>query len=392
MLLFLLACISSLEVGQRPPIKYMEDTDSFDTTLLPGVPDDPDFPFGEVTHDLQLEIDEAALTALAADPKTDVHATLSYNGQSWDVGLHLKGSSSFRDMDGKASFKIDVHQWSSDQRFYGLKRLTLNNMIQDATMSSEHLSYALHARMGGVAPRHGYARVTVNGALYGLYGLVETVDDDFLERNFMDDDAGNLYEGGYGGDFNEGCAKLFSQSEGSDESLDDLNQVIDAVLDSTDENYTALLSTFFDLDALLDLWAVELVTSNNDAYTSLGNNFFVYHALIADQWTMIPWGPDQAFAGAEPILAPAYGALAARCQAAPDCATQLHSHIQMVLDTWESTDFTAYVEAETARIETDCRTDPRSAWGDYGCRDALIELRSWAAARPDVVRTELGGD
>lgn len=392
MILFLLACISSLEVGPSPPTKYIDDTATFANTILPPVPDDPSFLFGEITHDLSLVMDEAALAALAADPKTDVHATLSYEGQSWDVGLHLKGSTSFRDMDGKASFKIDVHQWSSDQRFYGLKRLTLNNMIQDATMSSEHLSYALQARMGRVAPRHGYARMTVNGTLYGLYGLVETVDDDFLERNFIDDDEGNLYEGGYGGDFNEGCAKLFSQSEGSDESLDDLNMVIDAVLSSTDENYTALLSTFFDLDALLDVWAVELVTSNNDAYTSLGNNFFVYHAPLADQWTMIPWGPDQAFAGAEPILAPAYGALAARCQAAPDCAAQLHTRIQAVLDIWESTDFTAYVEAETTRIEDDCRSDPRSAWGDYGCRDALIALRAWAAARPDLVRAELMGD
>ena len=42
---------------------------------------------------------------------------------------------------------------------------------------------------------------------------------------------------------------------------------------------------------------------------------------------------------------------------------------------------------EMARIESDCRTDPRSEWGDYGCRDALAALRDWVAARPAVVRS-----
>ena len=412
MIFLLLACGSPLDPAQKgdtgaptpddtatdssPPDDSATDstppddtaTDSGGDTATPPDPDDPAFLFGAVTHDLALTLDAAALAALAADPREDVHATLSYDGQSWDVGLHLKGSASFRDLSGKASFKIDAHQWDPDQRFFGLKRLTLNNMIQDATMSSEHLSYELHGRMGRVAPRHGYARVTVNGELFGLYGLVEAVDDDLLERAFPGDDEGNLYEGGYGGDFTEGCAPLFTQSEGTDESLADLNAVIDAVLASSPETYTDLLGTFFDLDALLDVWAVELVTSNNDAYTSLGNNFFVYHATAGDQWTMIPWGPDQAFAGAEPVAGPYYGALAARCAEAPACADRLAERVEAVLEVWEATDFAGYVEAETVRIEDDCRTDPRSEWGDYGCRDALIDLRAWAADRPAVVRAE----
>jgi spore coat protein CotH len=375
-----------------PPVDSSDSSDTTDTTdttdtAEPTEEDDPSFLFGEVTHDLALTLDEAALAALAADPREDVVATLLFDGRSYQVGVHLKGSTSFRDLSEKASFKIDAHEWDEDQRFFGLKRLTLNNMIQDPTMSSEHLSYALHDWVGNPSPRHGYARLTVNGELFGLYGLVETPDDDLIERLFPDDDEGNLYEGGYGGDFNEGRALLFEQSEGEDIDHADLEAVIRAVESSTPETFTPLLASLFDLDALLRVWAVERVTGNADSYVSLGNNFFVYHAPLADQWTMLPWGADQAFLTDE--LLPADGALAERCEAAPDCAAQLKAQIEEVLEVWEAGDFAAYAAAETARIENDCRTDPRSEWGDYGCRDALIALNAWISDRPAQVRAQL---
>lgn len=382
-ILLLLACGSEL-----PDPDSDTSGGGGDTAGDTGDPPGDEFPFGDTTLDFALTLDAEGLAALAADPTTDVHATFTYDGESQDVGVHLKGSRSFRDMSAKASFKIDFHQWDPEERFHGLKRLTLNNMIQDSTMSSEHLSYELHQRVGTAAPRHGYARVTVNGEWFGLYSLVESADDDFLERAFPDDDEGNLYEGGYGGDFNEGCARLFEQKEGADTSRADLEAMIDAVEASTPATFPALLEENFDVDRLLGGWAVELISSNDDAYTTLGNNFFAYHAP-SGQWSLIPWGADQAFGADEPLFGSIHGALAERCLAASECADRLHERMEEVLGVWEESGFSAWVEAETARIENDCRTDPRSEWGDYGCRDALIELRSWVEARPGVVRAEL---
>ncbi len=399
-LLLLLACGTTLDapvdVTDTAAVDTAGTSDTADTagvnedTAAFVLDDDGDFLFGDRTLDFDLSLDDAALAALAADPRADVHATFTFEGQSWEVGLHLKGNASFRDLTGKASFKIDVHEWDTTARFYGMKRLTLNNMVQDPTMSAEHVAYALYGWLGIPAARHGYARVRVNGESYGLYGIVESVDEELLERLFPGDDEGNLYKGGYGGDFAEGRAPIFSQEEGADTSRADLATLIDTVLASTPGTFTSVLDAHFDTNQLLDLWAAELVTSNADSYTTTANNYFVYHATVADRWVMMPWGPDQSFSDVEPWDGAHPGRLYERCLESADCSERLAARVDHVLGVWEQRDMLAYVTAETARIEQDCRQDPRSPFGDYGCRDAQAALRAWVEARPDQMRAALG--
>lgn len=351
-----------------------------------------DFPYGSTIHDFGITLDEAALASLEADPAVDVHATFTYEAESYDVGLHLKGSSgSFRDMTGKAAFKIDFHQWEEDQRFHDLKRLTLNNMVQDASMSAEHAAYKLFENLGVPAPRHGYSQVSVNGELFGLYGVVETMDGQFVSRNF-EDETGNLYEGGYGADVKHGREDNFTvQQQGEPADRADLIALIDAVDVSTAGTYYSVLSANFDIDPLLDVWAAELVVADLDGYTTLANNFLLYYAPTTARWTMIPWGPDQSFVGDLDVHDPYYGDLAIKCAASVECAARLDERIQHVLDVWESSDLEGFVAAETVNIESACRSDPRSPWGDYGCRDAQEAMRVWTEARPGVVSGMLSG-
>ena len=338
--------------------------------------------------DFGIELDDAAIAALAADPRTDVHATFRFGPERYDVGLHLKGNRSFRTLDEKAAFKIDFGEFVDDQELHGVRRLTLNNMVLDPSMLSEHVAYELYGALGVPSPRHGSARVTVNGEWYGLYGIVETMDEQFLAR-VWEDDAGNLYEGGYGGDFREGCADLFTlQEAGTPKDGSDLVALVDAVVASTPDTFLALLDGSFAVDPLLDLWAAELATANPDAYTTLANNFYVYHEPTADRWWMTPWGPDQAFVDEVPVAGPYYGQLAANCDAVPECRARMDEHLDRVLATWEEMDLSGWAAAEAARIEADCRDDPRSEYGDYGCRDAQAALVSWIAARPDAVRAQ----
>ena len=59
------------------------------------------------------------------------------------VGVRLKGGlGSFRPLAGKAAFKVKFNHSVAGQRFLGLKKLTLNNMVQDKSMIHETLAYA----------------------------------------------------------------------------------------------------------------------------------------------------------------------------------------------------------------------------------------------------------
>ncbi len=385
-------------LGCGQPIDTGDDTGDTETGDPGRDYDGGAFLYGADILEFDLTLDDAALAALAAEPREDVHATFSFEGASWDVGLHLKGSEngSFRDMSGKASFKIDFHQWNYDADFHGVRRITLNNMVQDGTMSHEHAAYWLFAAMGVPSPRHGYAAVTVNGELFGLYGVVEATDEQLVDRLFPDDDDGNLYEGGYGADLEEHRDALFDVKEQKEaEPLASLSALIAEVVAVAPDGVAALLDDRFDREALLDLWAVELVAADTDGYATAGNNFLLYHAPLADRWNMIPWGPDQAFTetnfdiyAEESVWGGGIGRLAELCRADAVCSAALDERIAAVLTVWEAGPFVAYVDAETARIESACRADPRSAWGDYGCRDAQAAMREWIRMRPDQVRAQ----
>jgi hypothetical protein len=337
-----------------------------------------------------LEIDDEALVALDTAPRDDAHATFGFREESYEVALHLKGSESgsFRPLSGKPSFKIDFHEWDPDATFHGVRRLTLNNMVQDPSMSAEHAAYRLLSELDVPGPRHGYATVTLNGEAHGLFGIVETMDEQFVNRTWPDDDGGDLLEGGYGADVGVGLATLFDVKEDGDtaDATEQLDEMIAAFAAATDDDaFLTFFETWFDADEALRDWAWELAIADEDGYTTLANNFLLYRAPVEGRWHFVGWGPDQSMVTDLDVHTPLVGALAARCGAVPTCRAELDDAVAEVLGVWEEIDLASFVDTETRRIEEDCRQDPRSEWGDYGCRDAQEALRAWVAARPGEV-------
>src|SRR6478609_2130491 len=64
-----------------------------------------------------------------------------------NVEIKLKGQigGSFEDIDHKAAFKL---KFKKTEPFFGLRKLTLNNMTQDPSMIHESLAYAAFAAAG----------------------------------------------------------------------------------------------------------------------------------------------------------------------------------------------------------------------------------------------------
>ena len=113
-----------------------------------------------------------------------------------DVAIRAKGNTSLSSVAGlgseKYSFKIEFDRYDSTRTYHGLDKLSLNNLIYDATMMKDYLAYTLMAKMDVPSPLCSYAWVTVNGEDFGLYLAVEAVEDSFLTRNSMT--RGELYK------------------------------------------------------------------------------------------------------------------------------------------------------------------------------------------------------
>ncbi|MES2640777.1 MAG: CotH kinase family protein [Myxococcota bacterium] len=333
-------------------------------------------------HDFYFDLSEEAMDALGRD-EPDVHALLTYKGVTWDVGFKLKGSSTYQGMDGKPSIKVDLEEWVPDQAMLGVRRLTLNNMVFDATMLREHTAYRLYDVVGAPAPRHGYARVWINDEPYGLYGIVETMDEQFLRRRFPQDGDGNLYDSTYTyADLTSGGISHFELKEGEPvEPYADLRELVDA-LDRHD--ILTVLDTRFDRDAVLGMWAVDLVTPMWDGYSRNTNNYLLYHATVADRWYFLPWGQDTAFRGGGSLYAGVSGRMVSACLQHGECKAALEARIEDVLVAWEATDLAGYASAAWATIAAACEADPRRPLGcdpDYVFA-TLVE-------RPDDVADDL---
>lgn len=213
-----------------------------------------------------------------------------------EVGIRLKGGGSFRPLAKKAAFKLKLN-YVKGKKLLGLKKMTLNNMVQDPSMLHEALSYELFRATGVAAPRTGYAFVRLNGEPYGLYLNVETFDDVSLERWFGDfDDPQHLYEGAYAIDVTPGSAPAFEVDEGDEESLADLEALIAAAAiegGPFHERMTGLA----DLEQMTRMWATEKYIGHWDGYAGaegawFPNNYYLF-SDPAGEFQMLPWGTDQ---------------------------------------------------------------------------------------------------
>lgn len=114
-----------------------------------------------------------------------------------NVAIRAKGNTSLSNVQSygndRYSFKIEFDHYDSTNTYYGLDKLSLNNIIQDNTYMKDYLTYQMMGYFGVSAPLCSYVQIFVNGEAWGLYLAVEGVEESFLSRNYGND-YGELYK------------------------------------------------------------------------------------------------------------------------------------------------------------------------------------------------------
>lgn len=246
-----------------------------------------------------------------------VPCSFKFNGTEWyHVGIRYKGNSSlqstYRSGLKKFSFKLDFDEFEDDypniknQRFYGFKQLNLKNNYLDASMMREKVGADLFRQFGLASSETAFCVVYIdNGSgpqYYGVYTLVEEVDDTVIETQFAEG-SGNLYKPDgdaamfASGTYDTGELELKTNEDSANYSdAKALYDIINSSERTSDvEAWKSELESVFNVDGFLKYLAANNTIQNWDTYGNMTHNYYLYNNPDDNLLTWIPWDNNEAF-------------------------------------------------------------------------------------------------
>jgi len=295
--------------GNGQAIEFVTPDDLADTPVNSVMP-----PLGGQFENVPT--DEITTETTEEDP-IFVAAEVFYEDLEWyKVGVRFKGNSSLKSAWEagilKLSFKLDFDEFEDDypeiknQRFYGFKKLSLKNNYDDSSFLREKVASDVFKDAGLAVSHTAFYTVYVdhgNGAEYfGLYTLVEEVDDTLIDTQFSGDGEGNLYKP------EDGSANFVENSFSSDdfekktnedeEDWSDIQSLFTALHSDTrtadSETWRTNLEAIFDVDSFLKYLAVNGVIQNWDTYGRMIHNYYLHNNPENGKLTWIPWDNNEA--------------------------------------------------------------------------------------------------
>ena len=247
------------------------------------------------------------------NPSLRIPANVSIDGISVDsVGVRYKGNSTFclpnEAGSVKVPYNLDFNHWISGQDLMGYNKVKLANAWLDPTYCKEYIASRIY-RKYLPSPEINLIELHTQGAYTGLYVNTESINRQFLNKHF-DENDGVLFKCDGAGVF---CSE--NGGGGTDGGIPSLSYLgsdttnyYDSYTIKSDDGWGALLDLIttleFSPDELGDvlnidrvLWAmaVNTVVSNLDTY----NGYYVHnYYLYQDEqgrFQMIPWDFDNSF-------------------------------------------------------------------------------------------------
>ena len=323
--------IDESELNNTPPADYSIDQsvqkDASEGAYLNYFPDDE-------IQTVKISIDEINLNYLfqnADDSPTVMTESVTIGDTTLGyAGLKTKGNytlahtySDELDSD-RFSFTVNFGKYikkadyGKTQNFYGVQKISFNNFFFDKSLMKEYVSLKLMTEMGIPTPAYALARLYINDEYYGVYFMVEAMDESILERFYnVDDDqlSDYLVKVEYTSfdyeELSEDPSPLYNSDSDTYEDVKDMlptvlewDQKLCALSSGTDfdgneidvnsQEYLDLLATVIDIDEEVRYFAA------HSYLVQLDDMFVEYHnfGLYVDEngiSKLIPWDYDLAY-------------------------------------------------------------------------------------------------
>ena len=283
---------------------------------------------------VSIKIDEDHLNYLLQNAKDEPYVmteSVTIGNQTLVYcGLRTKGNftlaHAYDDNPGSDRFSFTVNfgeyvnktDFGEKQTFLGCDRISFNNFFFDKSMMKEFFALMLMEEMGLPTPQFGLAKLYINDQYYGVYAMVEALDESILEQHYGVDDSqlssylckptGTRFR--YG-DLVKDPAPLYEYDDETKAEVADMlptalewSRKLSCLAAGTDfggntldvqsEEYLTLLSQVMNIDETVKYFAVHSWLCQLDNMFVGLQNFGLYLSPEGVS-TLLPWDYDLAF-------------------------------------------------------------------------------------------------
>lgn len=229
--------------------------------------------------------------ALRDHPRDYTPVTVVINGVTFtNVAVKLKGAAgSYRSVDDRPALTLSLNRFVPGRRLFGLRRLHLNNSVQDPSYLNEYVASELFRAAGVPTARVAWATVRFGDEDLGLYVLKEAFEKELL-RCFFANPHGNLYDGGFLRDIDQ---KLERDSGYGPSDHSDLASLAAIAEERDAPRRWARLQQALDVYRFATYAALSAMLVDWDGYPLNRNNYRVYFNPEDGRAVFMPHGMDQ---------------------------------------------------------------------------------------------------
>ncbi len=290
-----LACtqISPLSAAETKPAKKANPAE-----VAKNQKDAADFFAGPILR-LKIAFTPEQKAKLGRDERNYAEGTISEvtaSGESpgQKVMVKLKGSTgTFQHLGGRPSLTLNFDKPEGGTRYHGMKKLHLNNEVQDITFLSELMAGEVARKAGVPASRCTHVFLELNGRNVGIYLAKEAFTKDFLSV-FYKNTGGDLYDGGSYKEINEGMKK----DQGDPKDIAALKELVAACQDKDPDpaKRWERLNKILDVEKYMKFTALESVVCHWDGYNYFNhNNYRIYRDPDTGKFSFFMHGMDNCF-------------------------------------------------------------------------------------------------
>ena len=258
--------------------------------------------------EVHITIDPNDLTTMLGDSLYSDHhfaATFQYISSVYSeivtpVGFRVRGNTS-RDAD-KKSFKVSFNEYIAGTKFKGLEKMNLIGQHNDPSALRHWRSLKTLYENGLISSRVSFVKLFINAEYKGLYLNVEHLDDEFLQKRFVNDDGGNFYKCFWGADMNYWGSNPTSyydtyelKTNTATNDYSGLIQFLAALNNTSDANFPCFIEENFDVELYLKTLATEVIVGHWDGYAVNKNNYYLYERPSDGKFVFIEYDLDNTF-------------------------------------------------------------------------------------------------